>query len=76
MKNIFLNDFIFPRLIEIKTDGFSLFGKFEKYFIHAAVRYSSALATVRCRYFLVTVIETLSEIFCSSDVKDFIIKNP
>lgn len=76
MKNIFLNDFIFPRLVEIKTDGFSLFGKFEKYFIHVAVRYSSALATVRCRYFPVSVIKTISKIFSSANVENFIIENP
>ena len=42
MKNIFLNDFIFPRLVEIKTDNFSLLGKFKKNFIHSAIRDSSA----------------------------------
>ena len=42
VKNIFLNDFIFPRLVEIKTDNFSLLGKFKKNFIHSAIRDSSA----------------------------------
>ena len=47
MKNIFLNDFIFASLVEIKTDNFTLFVELKQHLIHSAISNSASNVAVR-----------------------------
>ena len=70
------NGFVFACLVEIEADNLTLFVEFKQHLIHSTVSDSSADIAVRRRYFAVTVIEALREMFSSADVENLLIKNP
>ena len=76
MKNTLLDVFIIACLIEIEADNLSALEVFKKDIVHPAVCYCSSNVAVERGDFSVALIEALSKILGSSNVEDFMIKNP
>mgnify|MGYP007101845021 CR=1 FL=1 len=68
--------FVFSCLVEVKANDSPLLVKIKEQFIHPAVSDGATDVTVRRRDMAVTVIEAMSEIFSSADVKNVITEYP